>query len=168
LPDDVYQTHEKDGTLDGDTEQALNTGDEVLDVDFGYAPLDCSDAVPSIATLWAPNHGFVAVSVLGVHGVQGDLIAITIDSIAQDEPVHTPGSGSTSPDGRGVGTAAPEVRAERDGGGNGRVYHITFTADDGHGGTCSGEVVVDVPQSESHAAVDDGPLYDSTVVVPFP
>jgi hypothetical protein len=60
------------------------------------------------------------------------------------------------------------VRAERDGGGNGRVYHIDFTATDGHGGTCSGAVLVGVPQSESDSAVDDGPLFDSTEVIPWP
>jgi hypothetical protein len=129
-------------------------------------PLACADGVPSIATLWPPNHGFVAISVLGVSDPEGEPVAITIDTILQDEAVNTPGSGSTSPDGRGVGTATAEVRAERDGGANGRVYHIAFTADDGHGGTCSGEVLVGVPRSKRHAMVDDGPLYDSTVAIP--
>ncbi|MGD2177972.1 MAG: hypothetical protein PVG71_09140, partial [Anaerolineae bacterium] len=117
-------------------------------------PLVCSSALPSVATLWPPDHKFVAISVLGVrhppgHPTAGHPIAITVDSIFQDEPLHSPGSGSTSPDGRGVGTATAQVRAERDGGGNGRVYHIDFTATDGHGGTCSGAVLVGVPQSES-------------------
>ena len=103
---------------------------------------------------------------LGVNDPEGDPIAITIDSILQDEPVDAPGSGGTSPDGRGVGTATAEVRAERVGSGNGRVYHIYFTAYDGHGGICSGEVLVGVPQSTMRTAVDDGPLYGSTVVIP--
>ena len=103
---------------------------------------------------------------LGVIHPEGNPIAITIDSILQDEPVDAPGSGRTSPDGRGVGTATAEVRAERVGSGNGRVYHIYFTADDGHGGTCSGEVLVGVPKSRKGTPVDDGPLYDSTVVTP--
>jgi hypothetical protein len=93
-------------------------------------------------------------------------MSITIDGILQDEPVHTPGSGSTSPDARGVGTATAELRAERDGGGNGRVYHVSFTADDGQGGTCSGEVLVGVPASVNSEPVDDGPLHDSTLVIP--
>ncbi len=75
------------------------------------------------------------------------------------------GSGDTGPDGRGVGTATAEVRAERAGRGNGRVYHTGFTADDGRGGTCSGEVHVGVPHDQGGGAVpvDDGPLYDSTL-----
>lgn len=36
LPDNVVQTFEKDGTLDGDTQQPLAPGDDVRDVDFGY------------------------------------------------------------------------------------------------------------------------------------
>jgi cysteine-rich repeat protein len=39
LPPGVQQTFEKDGSLDGDTQQVLNAGDNILDVDFGYAPL---------------------------------------------------------------------------------------------------------------------------------
>jgi hypothetical protein len=64
-----------------------------------------------------------------------------------------------------VGTPTAEVRAERDGGGNGRVYHISFTADDGHGGTCSGEVLVGVPHDQGVEGdpADDGALYDSTI-----
>jgi hypothetical protein len=104
--------------------------------------------------------------VLGVNAPEGDPIAITIDGILQDEPVDAPGSGKTSPDGRGVGTATAEVRAERIGSGNGRVYHIRFTADDGDGGTCSGEVLVSVPKSKKRTPVDNGPLYDSAVVIP--
>jgi hypothetical protein len=64
----------------------------------------------------------------------------------------------------GVGASTAEVRPERAGSGNGRVYHITFTADDGHGGTCSSEVLVGVPKSQGKKGgpVDDGPLFDST------
>jgi hypothetical protein len=131
-------------------------------------PPDCTEASPSVDTLWPPNHSFVAVDVLGVIDPDGDEVAITIDSIFQDEPVDGQGDGSFTPDGQGVGTATAEVRAERAGPGNGRVYHIGFTADDGHGGTCSGEVLVGVPknQGKKGAPVDDGPLYDSTALAP--
>jgi hypothetical protein len=49
------------------------------------------------------------------------------------------------------------------GNGDGRVYHIFFTADDGNGGVTAGEVTVDVPHDQRGApAVDGGALYDST------
>jgi len=44
------------------------------------------------------------------------------------------------------------------------VYHIGFTAVDGHGGQCTGTVSVCVPhdQRPGHVCVDEGPLVDST------
>jgi hypothetical protein len=39
------------------------------------------------------------------------------------------------------------LRAERSGKGNGRVYQVDFTADDGQGGSCTGSVNVGVPHS---------------------
>ena len=63
-----------------------------------------------------------------------------------------------------MGTATAEVRAERDGPGNVRVYHISFIDDDGFG-TCSGMVAVGVPLSKGEGpAIDDGPLYGSTLI----
>ena len=107
----------------------------------------------------------VAVNVLGVTDPDGDPVSITIDSIYQDEPVDTFGDGSFTPDGQGAGTDTAEVRAERAGTeevpGNGRVYHIGFSASDGHG-VCSGEVMVGVPHDEKDDPVNDGALYDST------
>jgi hypothetical protein len=125
---------------------------------------DCARARPSTDTLWPPNHKFATIDVLGVTDPEGDAITCSIDAIFQDEPVDGTGDGSFTPDGMGVGTSTAQVRAERDGGGNGRVYHISFTADDGHGGTCSAGILVGVPKSKGAdgAAVDDGPLYDST------
>jgi len=128
-------------------------------------PPVCTGAYASVDTIWPPNHKFIAVDVLGVTDPDGDPVTITVDSIYQDEPVDDTGDGAFAPDGVGVGTATAEVRAERDGAGNGRFYHIGFTADDGNGGTCTGEVLVGVPKSQGKdgAPVDDGALYDSTV-----
>jgi hypothetical protein len=155
-----------------DIEKKIRPNPSATDPDMGAYELrqpnndpDCSRAVPSIATLWPPNHEFVPVTILGVTDPDGDPVTITITTIFQDEPVDGTGDGRSAPDGQGVGTATAEVRAERDGSSNGRVYHIGFTADDGIGGTCSGEVLVKVPknQGEKGAAVDDGALFDSTI-----
>lgn len=135
-------------------------------------PPDCSAAAPSVGTLWPPNHQFVSVSVLGVTDPDGDPVTITVDAIRQDEPVDTQGDGSFTPDGRGVGTSTAELRAERTGTravpGDGRVYHVAFSAADGRGGSCSGRVLVGVPhdQGQRSVPVDGGPLFDSTVVAP--
>jgi streptogramin lyase len=129
-------------------------------------PPDCSTAYADPTLLWSPNHGFVPISILGVTDPDGDTLTITIDSIWQDEAVNAKGSGNTAPDGRGVGTNTAEVRAERVGGGNGRVYHIGFTADDGNGGVCTGDVQVGVPHDKGKGAtpVDDGAFYNSTLM----
>ncbi len=114
--------------------------------------------------LWPPNHQFVDVSVVGVTDPDGDSVAVTITGITQDEPLNGGGSGNTCPDATGVGTATASLRAEREGTGDGRVYQISFTADDGRGGHCTGTVTICVPheQRQGRACVDQGPLFDST------
>lgn len=128
-------------------------------------PPFCGDAYPSIGLLWPPNGGFAPIHVLGVTDADGDAVSIIIDSIYQDEPVFGPGSGNSAPDGIGVGGSTAYVRAERNGNGDGRFYHIFFTASDGNGGSCSGEVIVVVPKNLGvrNVPVDGGALYDSTV-----
>ena len=135
-------------------------------------PPDCSQAAASMDIIWPPNHKFVDINVVGVTDPDGDPIAITIDAISQDEPVDTYGDGSFTPDGQGVGTDTAEVRAERVGTkkvpGNGRVYHIAFTASDDKEAVCNGEVLVGVPhdQGQGNVPIDDGPFYDSTALSP--
>ncbi len=143
-------------------------GTQVSDVDLSHyfgetVEPDCADALPSEEILWPPNHKLVEIEVLGAVDACGLPLAITIDSIFQDEPTNGLGDGDTSPDGRGIGTSTAEIRAERSGTGNGRVYHIGFTADDGSGGSCTGEVLVGVPHDRKDVPIDDGPVYDSTV-----
>ena len=129
---------------------------------------DCEDAEPSVAMIWPPNHRFWDIEVLGVTDPDGDPVTITIDSIWQDELVDERGDGTFAPDGDGVGTSTAQVRAERSGRGDGRFYHITFTADDGKGGTCGGPdhviKVIVAHDRRRRPPVDGGPLFDSTIV----
>ena len=53
-----------------------------------------------------------------------------------------------------------QLREERQGGGNGRVYTITFKVSDAAGNTTTAKVTV--PKSEGGAAIDDGPVYTKT------
>lgn len=127
-------------------------------------PPDCTNAAADPDYLWPPNHKFAEVAVIGVTDPDGDTVIITIDSIDQDEATETAvGAGNFCPDATGVGTSFAQVRAERSGTGDGRVYHIGFTADDGRGLTCSRTVTVCVPHDKSDAGcIDGGPLFDST------
>ena len=85
-----------------------------------------------------------------------DPVQIRITAIAQDEPLTGQGSGNTAFDAIGVGAASAEVRAERAGRGDGRVYRIAFDAVDGKGGQCSGSVKVEVPHDNRTSAPDSG------------
>lgn len=127
-------------------------------------PPECTDALATRIELWPPNHQFVTVSIAGVTDPDGDSLTTRIMGITQDEPLLGGGSGNTCPDGKGVGTRSASVRAERSGTGNGRVYHVSFTAGDGKGGQCTGSVRICVPhdQRPGHACREDGLVIDST------
>ena len=125
---------------------------------------DCSAAAATVPTLWPPNHKLVAVGVQGVTDPQGQTTEVRIDGIAQDEPTDDLGDGRTCPDAEGVGSSTAQLRAERSGLGDGRVYHLAFTATDPDGYSCSGVVTSCVPHDQGgHACVDEGPRYDSLV-----
>jgi hypothetical protein len=126
-------------------------------------PPDCSAAVPSVSRLWPANHRMVPVAITGVTDPDGDPVALQVTQVSQDEPVNATGDGNTCPDASGVGTDTANLRAERSGNGDGRVYHVQFTASDGSGGSCTGEVTVCVPHSASGSCADQGPTQASDV-----
>ena len=119
----------------------------------------CSQAQPSLVSIWPVNGKFVSVTLLGVFDPDGNPVSVLITSVFQDELV------GNSPDAILMGSAV-NLRAERDGSGDGRVYHVFFTASDGQGGTCNGEVklgVVPHDQGNNLSPIDGGPLYNSTI-----
>ena len=95
----------------------------------------------------------------------GTRVNLLITKILQDEPINGQGDGNFIPDAVGIEAPKAWLRSERAGGGDGRVYHVYFTADDGFGGTCEGEVKVGVPKSQGSKGgpVDGGPIYNSTL-----
>lgn len=133
--------------------------------------ISCDNATASDDEMWPPNHKYRSITVEGVVDENGDSASIAITGIRQDESVLAKGggAGNTCPDGKGVGTSAADVRVERNGNpktpGDGRVYHINFTATGGQGETCSGTVRTCVPhdQGQGPGCIDGGPLFDSTV-----
>lgn len=130
--------------------------------DTASAP-ECHLAKPSVAELWPPNHKLIPVTITAITHGSNPAVSITILSVTQDEPVTGTGDGDTSPDAVIQGNKVL-LRAERVGGGNGRVYRITFEASDGQGGVCTGSVFVRVPHDKGKnmpQAIDDGQLYNS-------
>lgn len=127
--------------------------------------LDCSPATATPNALWPPNHKLVDIEIGGVFDASGQPAFITVTSILQDEPVNGLGDGDSSPDGFGVGTDSPEVRSERSGTDDGRIYFIAFDAvDDTTSESCSGVVAVGVPHDlgQGSTPMDSGARYDST------
>jgi hypothetical protein len=122
----------------------------------------CTAVTSSVAKLWPPNHALHLIVLRGATDADGDALAYAITSVRQDEPTNGTGDGDTAIDAVNAGPGAVRLRAERSGGGNGRVYTIAFTVADGKGGSCAGTVRVTVPKSASKPAVlSPGPGYDS-------
>lgn len=104
---------------------------------------EVSNASPSIASIWPPNHKMVPITINGVTDPDGDAVSITITGITNNE------TGSSDAD--GIGTSTAQVKATRFGKGSGRTYTISFTATDGNGGISSGSVAVVVPHDQGRA-----------------
>jgi hypothetical protein len=124
-------------------------------------------------SLWPPHHKYKQIDVTTGCGVviedvcQGpitpsaDNVAITCVSSDEPEDVSGGGDGHTRNDIVIVDGTRVRVRAERQGGGNGRVYTIGFVARDDAGNEASGACRVQVvhDQAPAGAAVDDGVAY---------
>ena len=133
-------------------------------------PPSCDKAVPSVVSMWPPNHKMNQVTVNNVmddNDAYGN-ITLAVTGITQDEFTNGLGDGDTAPDAvlqqgaimNGMSDAVL-LRAERSSLNDGRVYTINFTANDGFE-SCEGSVQIGVPHSRKSRSVDSGQTYDST------
>lgn len=143
------------------------------------AILNVSSGTPTInlhttsATMWPPNHqyktfnvsDFVSTATAGCGG--GDITnSVVIQKVSSDEPEDsaTGGDGNTLND---IVIAADcksvQLRRERDGNLNGRVYTITFKVTDSFGNSATATVKVSVPVTNGGSAVDNGAAAGYTV-----
>lgn len=119
------------------------------------------------ATVWPPNHRYhsfalsslrISVSDAGDPGLSA--VDVIITSVESDEPENGRGDGNTVNDIRlGSDCRNLQLRAERQGNGNGRVYTINLTATDASGNTGSTIYKVLVPKSKKKGAADSGTDY---------
>jgi hypothetical protein len=109
--------------------------------------------------LWPPNHDFVPVSITAIATDVCDATPLcSIVSVTSNEPVLGPGSGNTSPDwiiddpGPKASPASLGVhlRAERAGGGAGRIYTVNVACADAQGNTITGSTTVTVRHDQGH------------------
>ena len=114
--------------------------------------------------LWPPNHDYETLTLadcaLVVDACEGELdanVVGTILSIYSDEPEESNGDGNTTSDIDIVDEHTFRVRSERQGGGNGRVYGVSFIVTDSAGNTSEEVCSVSVPHDQSgSASIDDG------------
>ena len=133
--------------------------DVVITVCSVYDPPQCNVAKAEPDVLWPPNHKLHRVNIAGVPNA-----TIEVTGITQDEPTNGLGDGDTGPDGV-IGTDSVDLRAERSGLEDGRVYVIGFTATNEYDQACIGSVSVGVPHDKrGESAVDSGQSYDSTIL----
>jgi hypothetical protein len=119
-------------------------------------------------TLWSPDHKYSTVNVTDLVASASDLCdpgvnldSVVIASVSSDEPNNSGGDGNTTNDiVIAPGCKSVQLRAERIGGSNGRVYTITFKVTDSSGNSTTATAKVTVPKSQNGSpAVDDGPQY---------
>ena len=120
--------------------------------------------------LWPPNHKYVELTLEDCGISIEDNCSSSLDvstagmitSIYSDEEEDAGGNGDgkTSLDMVILNDVDFDVRAERAGGENGRVYGVSFDLYDDSGNYSSAICYVDVPHSQNgDLAIDDGPLY---------
>jgi hypothetical protein len=114
--------------------------------------------------LWPPNHKYhkvtpqmMIVSAEDACGVPIDVSEALVVEIRSDEPDDANGDGHTIHDIRVTCPNLVDLRAERMGGGNGRVYTIVYriVAENGVGAEAEGRVIVP-HDSSGKTVIDDG------------
>jgi hypothetical protein len=131
---------------------------------FVNAPPVCTTVTPSLTELWPPNGKMKTITLSGATDPEGGTVTIAITGVTQDEVVAGPGKKRAPDAATGPTSDSVQLRAERFGNLDGRVYQVSFTGTDPLGGTCTGAVTVSVPHDQSGAAaVDSGQLYNSFV-----
>jgi len=98
----------------------------------------------SPAAIWPPNHKMVPVTVTASATDTCGAATCTIASITSNESANGQGDGNTAVDWQITGPNTANVRAERSGGGSGRVYTLTVRCTDPSGNASTGTTTVDV------------------------
>lgn len=175
----------------GTTTITLIVNDGELDSEPDTVNITVEDTTPPVITptdtvhvLWPPNHKYHTITILDCVASVEDICDVNvgvddvvITSVSSDEPENGNqdiwteatggGDGNTNDDIIIVDSQTVQLRAERQGGGNGRVYTINYQVTDASGNTATGSSQVSVPHDQDgEPAVDDGPGAGYTVVYP--
>ncbi len=97
-------------------------------------------------TLWAANHKYAIVE--ATFDKTSDVASVTLISVTSNEPDNGLGDGDTPNDIVIVDNDTFQLRAERSGTGDGRIYTITYLATNTCGATTIATATVTVPHSK--------------------
>ena len=105
------------------------------------------------SALWPPNHKFHdIVAYATAEDICDPNPTVVLTAIESNEAANGRGDGNTNPDIHGADVGSEdyefELRAERAGGGDGRVYTVIYTASDISGNTASDTATVIVPHDQ--------------------
>jgi predicted extracellular nuclease len=98
--------------------------------------------------LWPPNHQMVNVTASAGVTDRDPGATATLLSVTSNEPDNGLGDGDTPGDIEIIDGSHFRLRAERGGGGSGRIYTVTYQATDACGNVGTGSAMVVVPQSQ--------------------
>jgi hypothetical protein len=106
------------------------------------------------AALWPPNHRLIGVDVAYqvLDNCSSPAAIVCVLGVVSSEPSDGKGDGNTTPDFLVVDPHHLRLRAERSGGGPGRVYAIGITCSDASGNSASQEVSVTVAHDQGRSA----------------
>jgi len=119
--------------------------DHDMPVAYFKFPLNINNVSVDKPVLWPPNHKMVNVTVS--YQEQSACPVTCTLSVTSNEPVNGTGDGDTGPDWEVIDAHHVRLRAERSGGGSGRIYTITITCTDSQGNTSTATTTVSVPHS---------------------
>jgi hypothetical protein len=108
----------------------------------------------SLNMLWPANHELVPVTIWANGADNGGGNLFLTARVESSEPLDAAGDGSTeedyvvTPPDNAAGTVLVQLRAERSGTGDGRVYTVTITATDTSGNSSEAKVNIRVPHDK--------------------
>jgi hypothetical protein len=130
--------------------------------------INVNDTIPPTITLngnaislWPANNKYQTIKVSDLVASASDACdssvnrdSVVISQVSSDEGTILSGDIVIAGDCKSV-----QLRASRNGNGDGRVYTITFRARDSVGNTGTATAKVTVPHNQGNTAVDSGPAY---------
>jgi len=130
-------------------DQLDSDGDGIGDACEDVTPPSIENLIINPSIIWSPNHKMVTVHVtLSVSDDYDPAPVCMITSVTSNEPENGLGDGDTAPDWMITGDLMADLRAERSGTGDGRVYTITVTATDLSGNSSTASDTVTVPHNQ--------------------